>query len=53
MARMPYTAPAGIKSAYATVADGKVSDTEVTDGKPSTTGSGHGPAICCVRNPKG
>ncbi len=50
MARMPYTAPADVKSAFTAASEGKNADTE---GKTSTTGSGHAPPVCCVRTPKG
>jgi hypothetical protein len=53
MARMPYTAPAGIKSAFAEASDGKTSAAEAAEGKNGANGSGHAPPVCCVRNPKG
>jgi hypothetical protein len=53
MARMPYTAPAGIKSAFTAASEGKTSQADAAEGKTGTTGTGHAPPICCVRNPKG
>ncbi len=50
MARMPYTAPADVKSALAAASEGKTSSAETAEG---TTGSGHAPPVCCVRTPKG
>lgn len=53
MARMPYTAPAGIKSAYAAASEGRNSSADPTETKTSATDAGHAPPICCVRTPKG
>lgn len=52
MARMPYTAPAGIKSAFAAPSDGKQSSAEADEAKAAANG-GHAPAVCCIRTPKG